>query len=84
MLAMFLSAAVWMFSSYLGLVFFFLQFLGYLYLWLSYKYEKVQFLGKLGDIFLYFVMTNFACFIGVYLSIRGQRITTWKKANTTR
>ncbi|MFI8622107.1 glycosyltransferase [Marinomonas sp. NPDC078689] len=84
MLTMFLSSAVWMFFSCIGLTFFLLQLIGYFYLWLSYRNENIKLLGKLNDILLYFVMTNLACFIGVCLSIKGKKITTWKKANTTR
>lgn len=84
MLLMFLSSAVWMFSSMLGGILFALQLFGYFYLWLCYKNEKLNVIGKIGDILLYFVMTNLACFIGVYLSIRGKKITTWKKADSTR
>ncbi|WP_111638657.1 glycosyltransferase family 2 protein [Marinomonas shanghaiensis] len=84
MFVMFLSSAVWMFSSLLGCALFFLQLFGYFYLWLCYKNEKLNVLGKVGDILLYFVMTNLACFIGIYLSLRGKKITIWKKADSTR
>lgn len=84
MLLMILSSFFWMFSSSLGAFLFFLQIFGFAYLWCCYKNESFNVLGKLGDILLYFVMTNFACFIGVLLSLRGKKITTWKKADTTR
>lgn len=84
MFLMLFSSAVWMFSSFFGAMVFLIQLLGYFYLWLIYKNDRLNALGKVGDILLYFVMTNVACFIGVYLSLRGQKITTWKKADSTR
>jgi len=84
MFLMMISSALWSFSSVFGTSVFFIQVLGYFYLWLIYKNEKLNFFGKVGDILLYFVMTNLACFIGVYLSLRGRKITTWRKADTTR
>ena len=84
MFLMFISSAVWMTTSTLGTIIFGVQLLGYFYLWLCYLHERLNVLGKLGDVVLYFVMTNLACFIGVFLSLKGKKITTWKKADSTR
>ena len=39
---------------------------------------------KLGNIIYYFVMVNLAAMIGVVKSLRGEKISTWKKAESSR
>jgi len=53
---------------------------------LSWKkmFPKIPVVSKVVTISEYFLMANLAAFIGVFKSISGKKITTWKKAESTR
>ncbi|WP_440903790.1 glycosyltransferase [Catenovulum sp. SX2] len=60
------------------------QIFAYVYSYIITKNILDNKFGKIGNIVVYFIAVNFAAFLGWYLSITGKKITTWKKAESTR
>lgn len=73
-------------GSLAGLAFFIGQVLFYLIAYVHYKQliRKASKLYKVSNIIFYFVMVNLASMIGILKSINGERISTWKKAESSR